>query len=72
MLKLHHNLEKASTGLSFVMTAQNLRPMLGCGVIALPALRPTRFIGLVGLIVVFPALGHATWHGYPAVAGEQA
>ena len=26
--------------------------------------------GLVGLIVIFPLLGHATWHAYMAVRGD--
>ena len=28
------------------------------------------FTALVGLIVVFPVLGHATWHAYRAVRGN--
>jgi uncharacterized membrane protein len=27
--------------------------------------------GLVGMIVVFPLLGHATWHAYRAVARSE-
>ncbi|SMC83138.1 DUF2189 domain-containing protein [Primorskyibacter flagellatus] len=57
-------------GQSFVMTLQNLRPMLGWGLIVALGLALSLVTGLIGLIVVFPVLGHGTWHAYQAIAGE--
>lgn len=51
-------------GTSLSMVWNNLAPMLawGCTVFALFVLSVAT--GLLGLIVVFPLLGHATWHAY--------
>ena len=54
-------------GLSFVMTVQNLRPMLLWGAIVAAGLALSVATGLVGLILVFPVLGHGTWHAWQAV-----
>ncbi len=59
-------------GLSFAMTVQNLRPMLAWGAIVTLGLVVSALTGLVGLIVIFPVLGHGIWHAYRAVAGEDA
>lgn len=59
-------------GLSFAMTVQNLRPMLAWGAVVTLGLAVSALTGLVGLIVIFPVLGHGTWHAYRAVAGEDA
>ena len=56
-------------GLSFAMTAENLRPMLTWGVIVAAGLALSLVTGLLGLIVIFPILGHGTWHAYAAIAG---
>ncbi|MCB2128141.1 MAG: DUF2189 domain-containing protein [Rhodobacteraceae bacterium] len=59
-------------GSSFAMTVQNLRPMLAWGAIVAAGLALAALTGLIGLIVVFPVLGHGTWHAYSAIAGETA
>ena len=45
----------------------NLTPMLMWGVIVLALFAFSIMTGLFGLIVVFPLLGHATWHAYKAL-----
>ncbi|MEI2806117.1 DUF2189 domain-containing protein [Albidovulum sp.] len=55
-------------GMSFAMTVQNLRPMLAWGAIVTLGLALSALTGLVGLVVVFPVLGHGTWHAWRAVA----
>ncbi len=56
-------------GTSFAMTTQNLRPMLAWGAIVTAGQVLSALTGLVGLVVVFPVLGHATWHAWRAVEG---
>ncbi|MCC0047224.1 MAG: DUF2189 domain-containing protein [Defluviimonas sp.] len=58
-------------GLSFAMTVQNLRPMLIWGLIVALGLGLSVATGLIGLIIVFPVLGHGTWHAYQAVTGNR-
>ena len=57
-------------GLSFILTVQNLRPMLVWGMIVAFGLGFSAVTGLIGLIVLFPILGHGTWHAYQAIAGD--
>lgn len=57
-------------GLSFIMTVQNLRPTLAWGVVVALGMGLTVVTGLAALIVLFPVLGHGTWHAYQAIAGE--
>ncbi len=59
-------------GLSFVMTLQNLRPMLAWGALVALGLALALLTGFLGLIVVFPVLGHGTWRAYAAIAGDEA
>lgn len=59
-------------GLSFAMTLQNLRPMIAWGALVTVGLALSALTGLLGLIVVFPVLGHGTWHAYVAIGGEEA
>ncbi len=54
-------------GMSFAMTAQNVLPVLVWGMIVSCGLLLSLATGLLGLVVVFPVLGHATWHAYRAV-----
>jgi uncharacterized membrane protein len=42
--------------------------MLAWGAIVLVLFLVAVATGLLGLIVVFPLLGHATWHSYKAIA----
>lgn len=57
-------------GRSFAMTAQNLRPMLAWGTIVSAGLVLSLLTGLVGLLLVFPLLGHGTWHAWRAIDRE--
>jgi uncharacterized membrane protein len=51
-------------GVSMAMVWNNLNPMLIWGVIVLALFVVSVLTGLLGLIVIFPWLGHATWHAY--------
>lgn len=51
-------------GVSMAMVWNNLRPMLMWGAVVLVLFAVCVATGLVGLIVIFPWLGHATWHAY--------
>jgi len=57
-------------GTSFAMTVQNLRPMLAWGAIVVLGLVLSLLTGLAGLALVFPILGHGTWHAFRDIAGE--
>ncbi|MEZ5812801.1 MAG: DUF2189 domain-containing protein [Rhizobiaceae bacterium] len=59
-------------GLSFAMTVQNLRPMLAWGMLVAAGLALSLLTGFAGLIVIFPILGHGTWHAYTTIAGADA
>lgn len=54
-------------GTSISMVWNNLPVMLAWGVIVLALTVASMATGLLGLIVVFPLLGHATWHSYRAI-----
>lgn len=59
-------------GTSFAMTVQNLVPMLAWGAIVTAGLAISALTGLLALIVIFPVLGHGTWHAWRAIAqGEE-
>lgn len=51
-------------GVSTAMVWNNLRPMLTWGAIVLGLFLLSVATGLIALVVVFPWLGHATWHAY--------
>ncbi len=51
-------------GSSIVLTWHNLPVMLGWGCIVMGLTALSLLTGLLGLIIVFPVLGHATWHVY--------
>ena len=57
-------------GVSTAMVWNNLRPMLVWGAIVLALFVISVATGLLGLIVIFPLLGHATWHAYRAMRQE--
>jgi len=57
-------------GQSFAMTAQNLPVVLAWGAIVAAGLALCLVTGFVALIVVFPVLGHGTWHLWRAMAGK--
>lgn len=54
-------------GTSWALVWNNLSAMLMWGAIVLALFLLSLATGLLGLIVVFPLLGHATWHAYKAV-----
>lgn len=54
-------------GTSFAMTTQNLRAVLPWGAIVTLGFALSAATGLLGLIVIFPLLGHGTWHAWVAL-----
>lgn len=54
-------------GLSFAMTTQNLRPCLAWGLIVAIGMALSVATGLLALAVVFPVLGHGTWHAWRTI-----
>jgi uncharacterized membrane protein len=52
---------------SIALVWNNLPVMIAWGAIALALFVLSLLTGLIGLIVVFPLLGHATWHAYKAI-----
>jgi len=63
----------SALGISMAMVWSNLTVMLAWGAIVLGLFLLSVATAFVGLIVVFPVLGHATWHVYRALrpAGRQ-
>lgn len=57
-------------GTSMALVWNNLIPMIAWGAIVLGLFVVCAITGLLGLIVVFPLLGHATWHAYRAVSRD--
>lgn len=54
-------------GTSMALVWNNLPVMLAWGAIVLGLFLLSLATGLLGLIVVFPLLGHGTWHAYRAI-----
>lgn len=54
-------------GTSISLVWNNLGVMLAWGAIVLALFLLCLATGLVGLVVIFPLLGHATWHSYRAI-----
>lgn len=59
-------------GVSFAMTTQNLAPALAWGVIVAAGLALSAATGLLGLIVIYPVLGHGTWAAWRAIGAAEA
>lgn len=57
-------------GSSLALSWHNLPVMLAWGGIVLLLFVASVLTGLIGIIVLFPVLGHATWHVYRAVRGN--
>ena len=55
-------------GTSMKLVWNNLPPMIAWGAMVLVLFGICVATGLIGMIVIFPLLGHATWHGYKAMA----
>lgn len=54
-------------GMSMARVWNNLPVMLVWGAIVVVLWLASVLVGMLGLIVVFPLLGHATWHVYQAL-----
>ena len=59
-------------GTSLKLVWNNLLPMVAWGAMVLVLFAVCVATGLIGMIVIFPLLGHATWHAYRAVARPEA
>jgi uncharacterized membrane protein len=65
---LHERLDAfTAMGTSMALVWNNLPVMLTWGAIVLGLFLVSLAVGMLGLIVVFPLLGHATWHAYRAI-----
>jgi uncharacterized membrane protein len=53
---------------SMKLVWNNLGPMIAWGAMVLVLFGVCVATGLIGMIVIFPLLGHATWHAYKAMA----
>ena len=60
----------SAMGASMTLIWHNVPVMLGWGVIVFALFLASVLTGFVGLIVIFPVLGHATWHAYVAIRGD--
>lgn len=54
-------------GRSFALTARNLPAVMVWGVIVAAGLAVSLGTGFLALVVIFPVLGHGTWHAYRQV-----
>lgn len=62
----------SALGISMTITWNNLRVMMVWGAIVLGLFLLSVATAFIGIIVVFPVLGHATWHAYRALRGRRA
>ena len=69
MLMIEKRDALTAMGLSLATTTQNLAPCLAWGVIVAAGMTLSAMTGLVALTVVFPVLGHGTWHAWRAIRG---
>ncbi|QIE56027.1 DUF2189 domain-containing protein [Pikeienuella piscinae] len=60
----------SALGISMAMVWSNLPVMLAWGAIVMALFAFSVVTGFIGLIFVFPVLGHATWRAYRALRGE--
>lgn len=58
-------------GTSMALVWNNLGPMIVWGTIVLALFLLCAATGLLGLIVIFPWLGHATWHAYRTMSAAE-
>jgi len=56
---------------SFKAVFQNLAPMIGWGIIIVALTFAALVPAFLGLLIVLPVLGHATWHLYKRVVAEE-
>lgn len=57
----------SALGISMAMVWNNLQVMLAWGAIVFALFLISVATGFAGLVLVFPLLGHATWHAYRAI-----
>jgi uncharacterized membrane protein len=67
MLLDHRTDALTAMATSMAMVWNNLHPMIAWGAVVLALSVVSMMTGLIGLIVIFPLLGHATWHAYKAI-----
>ncbi len=60
----------SALGISMAMVWSNLPVMLAWGAIVLGLFALSVATAFVGLIVIFPVLGHATWHAYRTIRSD--
>lgn len=60
----------SALGISMAMVWNNLRVMFAWGAIVLGLFVLSMLTAFIAIIVVFPVLGHATWHAYRAIRGS--
>ncbi|OED36439.1 hypothetical protein AB833_27925 [Chromatiales bacterium (ex Bugula neritina AB1)] len=60
----------SAMGASIVLVSHNLPVMVAWGFIVMVLFALTVLTGFVGMIIVYPVLGHATWHAYLAIRGK--
>lgn len=58
-------------GTSMKLVWNNLMPMIVWGAMILWLFALCVATGLIGMIIIFPLLGHATWHAYKTIAGPE-
>lgn len=61
----------SALGISMAMVWNNRPVMIAWGAIVLGLFLVSLATGLLGLIVIFPVLGHATWHAYRAIRPDE-
>ncbi len=61
----------SALGISMATVWSNLRVMIAWGAIVLGLFLLSVATAFIGLIVIFPLLGHATWHAYRALRPDE-
>jgi uncharacterized membrane protein len=70
-MQLEHRVDALTAmGTSMALVWHNLPVMLVWGALVLALFVLSLATGLIGLIVVFPLLGHGTWHAYRAIRAQ--
>lgn len=60
----------SALGISMAMVWNNLAVMLAWGAVVFALFVVCVLTAFAGLIIVFPVLGHATWHAYRAIRAD--
>ncbi|HMQ91665.1 MAG TPA: DUF2189 domain-containing protein [Amaricoccus sp.] len=70
MLMIERRDALTAMGLSLAMTLRNLQPCVAWGAIITAGMALSAASGLLALVVVFPVLGHGTWHAWRAIGAD--